>query len=453
MSYTSNSHRPNEYASKSSHSHVINDPTVSDYLSTCALPKEQTEVLETDVTPLIDIGEVTSGLQHVIAIDGGYTEAIVKKKFPSSKIAFFQFGALFFDLEHLQEISDSEFIFPEDMAKFKQLERFKLVLPIKNMVYSDADSLTDSIRKTIHEFFLLKRDKRDFYTTLKWLVFEEFLEKPKLNYVLANCPHCSTRNINIERDIVGDDFSFKCSKCGKDLFLIDIFRLHEAIDDEIGAGGILGYVTTLIEQIVMAHYIKYILEQQPSLLNKLFFLKDGPLAFFGQTANMHKPFRSLCNYLADKHNLFIAGLEKSGSFVEHALEITKDIQDYNSLLKNGQCLLLSNKYIYKYILPKSGDSIEPYARTSYYGGKVIYKSQSGRVYVVTIPVENERIVLDPKETDFKNLKSILSTIDKLKCDMFDNSLLPIALANKLVSLAYHPSGVLLEKFAKDKISK
>lgn len=80
--------------------------------------------------------------------------------------------------------------------------------------------------------------------------------------------------------MVGDDFSFKCSKCGKDLFLIDIFRLHEAIDDEIGAGGILGYVTTLIEQIVMAHYIKYILEQQPSLLNKLFFLKDGPLAFW-----------------------------------------------------------------------------------------------------------------------------------------------------------------------------
>src|SRR5690606_28119892 len=119
------------------------------------------------------------------------------------------FGAFFFELEHLQEINDSEFIFLEDMAKFKQLERFKLVLPIKNMVYSDADSLTDSIRKTIHEFFLLKRDKRDYYTTLQWLVFEEFLEKPKPNYVLANCPHCSTRNINIERAMVGNDFSFK----------------------------------------------------------------------------------------------------------------------------------------------------------------------------------------------------------------------------------------------------
>ena len=133
MSYTSNSNRPNEYASKSSHSHVINDPTVSDYLSTCALPKEQTEVLETDVTPLIDIGGVASDLQHVIAIDGGYTEAIVKKKFPSSKIAFFQFGALFFDLEHLQEISDSEFIFPEDMAKFKQLEYQKREAEVRNL--------------------------------------------------------------------------------------------------------------------------------------------------------------------------------------------------------------------------------------------------------------------------------------------------------------------------------
>jgi len=32
--------------------------------------------------------------------------------------------------------------------------------------------------------------------------------------------------------------------------------------------------------------------------------------------------------------------------------------------------------------------------------------------------------------------------------MYDNSLLPIALANKLVSLSDHPSSVFLEKFAK-----
>ena len=42
-------------------------------------------------------------------------------------------------------------------------------------------------------------------------------------------------------------------------------------------------------------------------------------------------------------------------------------------------------------------------------------------------------------------------IQKLKCDMYDDAIVPIALANKLVSLANHPSQGLMEKFAKEAI--
>jgi uncharacterized lipoprotein YbaY len=37
--------------------------------------------------------------------------------------------------------------------------------------------------------------------------------------------------------------------------------------------------------------------------------------------------------------------------------------------------------------------------------------------------------------------------------MYDNSLMPVTLANKLVSLADHPSQILLEKFVKDAMKK
>ncbi len=40
-----------------------------------------------------------------------------------------------------------------------------------------------------------------------------------------------------------------------------------------------------------------------------------------------------------------------------------------------------------------------------------------------------------------------SSIEKLRCDMYDNALVPVALANKLVSLANHPSSRILQKFA------
>jgi len=59
--------------------------------------------------------------------------------------------------------------------------------------------------------------------------------------------------------------------------------------------------------------------------------------------------------------------------------------------------------------------------------------------------------MDPKPRDFHILHQILVNIEKLRCDMYDNSLLPIAIVNKLVSLSNHPSTVLLEKFAKASI--
>ena len=156
---------------------------------------------------------------------------------------------------------------------------------------------------------------------------------------------------------------------------------------------------------------------------------------------MHKPVRKLCNYLIENNNLFLAGLEKSGAFVEHAEEI-------KNKLKPGQALLLNNEHIYTFILPGDPNNPEPYARTSYYSCKIIFKSRDERMHVITIPVDKAEIVLNPQRTDFHNLDVILSNIENLRCDMYDNSIIPIALANKLISLSNHPSTSILEKFVK-----
>jgi hypothetical protein len=46
-----------------------------------------------------------------------------------------------------------------------------------------------------------------------------------------------------------------------------------------------------------------------------------------------------------------------------------------------------------------------------------------------------------------NLQTVLANVAKLKCDMYDNALLPVALVNKVVSLADHPSSKILQKLA------
>lgn len=52
-----------------------------------------------------------------------------------------------------------------------------------------------------------------------------------------------------------------------------------------------------------------------------------------------------------------------------------------------------------------------------------------------------------------NLAEILDVIGQLRCSMYDNALLPIALANKLVSLSDFPSARILEAFARSAVTR
>jgi hypothetical protein len=136
--------------------------------------------------------------------------------------------------------------------------------------------------------------------------------------------------------------------------------------------------------------------------------------------------RSLVKFLFEHHELYIAGLEKSGPFVEHADEIA-------GLLENGRVLVLDDEYIYRYILPSKGHPANPYGSSTYYSNKLVFRTTSGAMYVVTVPTTHS--IPNPAESDLRNLQTILTNIEKLRCDMYDNSLIPVALVNKLVSLA------------------
>ena len=47
----------------------------------------------------------------------------------------------------------------------------------------------------------------------------------------------------------------------------------------------------------------------------------------------------------------------------------------------------------------------------------------------------------------------MSVIAALRCSMYENSLLPVAMANKLVSLSDYPSARILAAFAKHEIER
>jgi hypothetical protein len=259
---------------------------------------------------------------------------------------------------------------------------------------------------------------------------------------LAHCPNgCGGGAIAFTHT----DPSMKaCPRCHQPVYLTDIFRLHERVDEETGGSGIAAYVMTTLEQLALVHLIHNILAMKPALLRNILFIKDGPLAFFGLVAPLYRPMRELVEHLLSEPagktgpTIRLVGLEKSGAFVEHA----SAIQDRMS---PGSCLVVGDEYIRKYIVP-GGDPSATYGQNTYYGQKVFFRARSGEMYVTTIPAA--AYTSKPKPSDIPHLDQLLNLVGELRCSMYDNALIPVALANKLVSLSEFPSQRILTTFAR-----
>ncbi|ETO01403.1 hypothetical protein RFI_36037, partial [Reticulomyxa filosa] len=278
------------------------------------------------------------------------------------------------------------------------IERIKAYIPSKTIILDKHSTFLNSFRYALYHF--LKNELLNGLETFSWFIFQEYNKIANTTWNLASCPHCRRPNIQLDRSKMTKDYIFICPECNKDIYISDTLRLHEIIDEVAGASAALEYLSTALKQFVMIACIKAILSSVPEEMK----------------------------ILQTNYSFLAVGLEKSGSFVEHAKQIDK-------LLKPG----------------KRKDDNEAFGNTTYYGVKIIFKSQEGRVYVATLPIPelNNKYQV----SDVNNIHEILTLLSYLKCDMYDNALLPVTLANKLISIANHPSATILQKFASGKIDK
>jgi len=435
--------KPFERASKIAHTEILNNPDVQSFVSGCTLPSAppgaQLEALQKPL-PASE-----KRITTVIAVDGGLTEVAVRKEFPSASVAFMTFGPLMLKLSDLKDIDLQPFIAPEDMAKLKSLQRYSLVLPTKAVRAPASASFRAGARQTIQSFMAEKHP--EMLRALQWLLFREWVPgKAKGPWTVPVCPSCGAeaggRHFESRGPIVNT-----CESCGADIYFTDSLRLFERIDEEQGAGGILAYLLSTLEQLVIVHVIRSILEMKPAALREVLLIRDGPLAFFGVVAPLRTPMMELMAYLAEKDSgkplIALVGLEKGGHFVEHAAVVAPE-------LKPNHYLIMDSEYVYKYVQP--GDPTgAPFGSNTYYGGKLIFKSARGDVFVATIPTKE--YLRAPGIGDLLNAPEILSVIAELRCAMYDSALLPVVLANRLVSLADVPSSEILKRFVREGVGK
>lgn len=441
--------KPFEMASKINHSQIIQDKHVQSFLEKCTMPETELSKIEYPIGNPVDLSKIKN-IEHIIAIDGGYSETYINNGFPSTSIAFFNFGVLLFSLENLESIEKSIIINPEELRKLKEMDKIPLAIPAKNILVDGCESFTHGVRKAVYNFFnsadsgSFKNEK--LIDALKWLMFKRWKDEPEDTVKVDFCPYDNCNSEETIFDFQGDG-TVICSKCHREIYLTDYFRFHEIINEPNGASGIFGYLTSLIEQILIVQIIKYFYENNRQCLKKIMFIKDGPLAFFGQTFRLYTPMRELMESLFNAGEngesiINLVGIEKSGPFVEHAFFIQEK-------LHKNHFYILNDDYIRKYIVCQESNSI--YGHNTYYGWKVIYKTEEGDILVVTIPVDEYRG--NPSKSNFSNIEEVLGVLSKMRCNMYENSIIPITLINKLVSISEFPSSKILERFIKYNIDK
>ncbi len=430
--------KPFERASKIAHSQIINDPQVVQFIEHSKLPEPPTgSALRANIEA---IPPESGRVQAVIAIDGGLTETFVRSQFPSASIGFITMGPLLLRLDDLRELDQMAFIGPDDMARLRSIQRYSFAFPTKLVRYADSATFAEGFRRRVHEF--LAQGDGHLMLGLRWLIHRGWRHPgSQESWLIPRCPNpgCSRRDVVFEPS--GPDIQ-QCNQCGRPIFAADALRLYERVDEEQGSSGVLGYLLTSLEQVILVHLIRTIIHMKPALLTEVLFVKDGPLAFFGVTAPLYKPMRELMRHLADAGGqqgplINLIGVQKSGAFVDHANAIGATLSAYEALLPD-------NDYIYRYIVP--GDpSAQSFGRNTYYGSYVIFKGGVNDLYVGNVPTGD--YLPAPRMADLFNGGDVLRTTCRLRCSMYDNALVPIALANRLVSLADVPSAEILKKFA------
>lgn len=89
MGATSRSHKPNEWAAKINHTHIINDPFIKDFISKCTLPKDSADIEDSDTDSFETLSsDIDNPIKHILAVDGGYTTVEVKKKLSKCSVRF-----------------------------------------------------------------------------------------------------------------------------------------------------------------------------------------------------------------------------------------------------------------------------------------------------------------------------------------------------------------------------
>lgn len=454
-----------ENAGKGGHSDFVRNPDVQRFLSDCDYMKppsdaEAGEIVSTFMNA--PVGQPPHLPNFVIASDASKSDTPINDKLPSTQLGFIKVSHVLIEMDKYAELIDpsSRFVDPFKVADMhRNAQPITYVLPGSNILYRGSKSVCDGFRNAVYD--QLSANRRDGANSM--VLTETLLALNNDCITMKTCPssECneSITNLQFTKSIQ----TRVCPGCGTTIYATDWLRLHEGISDFGDNSSAMTRMMNAIEHLLLAAFILELLQDNAHInaLGKIAFVVDGPLAVFGEPAKLHQRIMSLLHKANLKlaefkfEPLLVIGLQKTGSVMDHAWLLER-------FLPKGVLRVIDDEYRNKYITGSATPAAN-FGHETYYGQDFLFKTERGRIFNFALPYPFES-----KSTgslgDFARLKAESSRYNTLieracdlirhfELDLYDNAIVPVALAHRHASISLMPGGKVLDVLTRAGLAK
>lgn len=452
-----------EIASKASHQDLLKSADVRAFLGACDYlrvpsPKEAQAMCAGFVAPPPTDDAVLP--RHVMAVDGSLYETSIDDQLPSTKVGYVKIGCVLIDLAQYNalRVEGGRYVDPFRVARLRDNNSpLTFPLPSANIRWKGKDSVRDGFRAAVDEHLysaMTRFDKADPATSLRTTLFHLAALRPgplgtgdPTRLRIHRCPTCERGPIEV-RDVPGPQ---TCPHCGSEVYPSDCLRVWEEVGDYRSNAEALGRFMLLVEHLIPMHYLRQLAATSLPALAGLAFFVDGPLAVFGNGAWLHG---AIMRYLAAVNGrlatigqppVLMIGLQKTGQVADYCHLIDR-------YLAPNRLFAIDDDYRYRYILGGRDVAGNGFGFETYYGQDFIFKTPSERTFVMALPYPFAEKDKDPAgfriiKTElgrYANLARALALIKHFESDLYENAVVPIALAHRYTAISLEPGGKALD---------
>ena len=427
MAYEGSGRLPIERASKVGHIKIITEPTISRVIEAWEDTSGEGQQPFGERTGTVDLALATE-IENVVAIDGSFV-SIPNVLHRYKRLGFISVGAVVLTRSDLRAMRDNPIGDPRDRQRALANSSFvrSTVLPLSGVRVA-GETLVDTLRGAIDDS--LRRTA--LYDTLKYLVFREW----DPTYVLVEHIDCFRCRAHVA--LVKGASYFNCGSCGHQHSLSDYLNLVNPEPEDWATEETVIGLANIMEALVLVGFFRTALTS-PRIFGRTLFVKDGPLLLRAQLSRLVEPMRALLKFAFDHgHVPHLVGVEKTGDVVMHLPLIAEQLPD------PGDFFLPTVRYLHERVHGMPWDATT-YRNRVQYGNKVVVRL--GQEHTVVLNIPTGEFLTDPTPGDLYGFEDSVAVLSEMLSASYENALVPLVVANSVVSISQSPSAEILNTFA------